>query len=161
MTVERLFDKFNDVLSWLKELGTEPVPEEEIPDIAGVLNQIRAEAQGLGLNLRAEAGPYAGCDIYKLVPDHGYTYSFNVPGIIGKRIAVAQGGMTLNDVMGEMVMEGVFGKPTFKKLQAWAERHDVGLTVVNHEITDDDIEGQVGRHRVDKPHKIETIEKGT
>jgi hypothetical protein len=152
-----LLEEIDGVIGELKGIATRAVSEEEIPDVVGYLNVVRTQAQELSLNLRSEAATYATGNVYKLVSGDVTKRSYNLTGIIKARLD-ADPSFSVEGVLAEMVLAGVFGEIRWKQLQEWAKIFDVKLTAVHHEIEDGDTEADVGQHMVSRPQKIERID---
>lgn len=105
-----LLERINDVIMELQSIATEPVSEEEAPDVVGYLNVIRVQAQAQSLSLRTEAEDYAQGDIYRLVPDFQTQYSYNIPGLMTQRLNNPAGAGNLGEVAVEMIQEEEIGR---------------------------------------------------
>lgn len=155
-----LSDHLFQIRKHLKEIPQHAVAEDKLPDLIGQVNEIRALAQSTVGMLKSEATAGTG-EMYRLVEDGSYKRSYNLQGIVLKRLE-GDHDLTINDVLAEMHQAGVFGPVRWTQLQKWASRHDVTLTVANHEIADGDTEADVGQVWNPSPLKVEAApaEKG-
>jgi len=131
-------------------------------DAIGQINELRALAQEIVTNLKAEAPEGQVGELYQLKRDGAYQRSYNIQGLVAKRLD-ADADMTVAEVLNEWFHEGVLSKALrWTQLNQWANKHNVTLTVAKHEIADGDVEAEVGEVWVPKPLKVEPViqEKG-
>ena len=153
--VADLSDHLFEIRRHLKEIPKHEVPDDKLPDLVGQMNDIRALAQSTVGMLKSEATAGEG-EMYRLVEDGSYKRSYNVQGLIKKRMD-ASPGMSPTDVLAEMYDAGMFGAPRWTQTQKWASQHDVTITVANHEVAEGDVEAEVGQVWDPKPLKVEAV----
>lgn len=145
----------------LKAIPSCMISDDKMPDVIGVLNELRALAQTIVVDLKVETVAARG-EVYELVEDGSYSRSYNIQGLLVKRMA-ADPEITIADVLREWLDEGVFPKTLrWTQLVKWAHAHDVSLTIARHEIKDGDVD-DVGEYWKPKPLKVQPIkiEKGS
>lgn len=150
-------DHVRNIMQELKVLEQHDIPEGAMPDMIGLVNEIRAKAQDLVGMLKVESDVGKG-HMYELKRDGAYTRSYNMNGLIKRRMD-AEPGVSPADVLAEMWDEGVLS-PLLRwtQLNQWATSHNVTITVAQHEIADGDEEAEVGEYWKPKPLKVQPLE---
>lgn len=134
-------------------------------DAIGQINELRALAQDIVTGLKAEAPEGQVGQMYQLKRDGAYQRSYNIQGLMAKRLVSSpeNEAIGIGDIILEWFDEGVLSKALrWTQLNQWANKHNVTLTVAKHEITDGDVDAEVGEVWVPKPLKVEpiSVEKG-